>query len=1110
MKLKLLSIVLLFPFFSIAQKNSVLVFSKTAGYRHESIKEGQEFFSAIAKQQGFILKLSEDANDINEKDLKNYNAVVFLNTTGDILDPVQQADFERYIQAGGGFMGIHAATDCEYTWPWYNNLVGGQFASHPGGDVSNVQSGKMNVIDASHPATKHLPASFNKTDEFYDFKNLKKDILKFLISVDESSYKMGKMGDFHPMAWYHDYDGGKVFYSNFGHTSETFSEPLITQHFKAGLNSVWATKLDYSKVKTERAPEENRFVRTILSTNLNEPTELAIMPNGKVVYVERKGAVKIWNPKNNTNKIAAQFNVYNKFEYGLMGVGLDPKFEQNNWIYFYYSPVDENETQNYLSRFTYNQAKDTIDLTSEKILLKVNVKRIECCHTGGSIDWDSKGNLFLSTGDDTNPFASDGYAPIDFRKDRRGWDALSTSGNTNDLRGKILRITPQNDGTYTIPDGNLFDKNDEKARPEIYVMGNRNPYRIAVDKTTDFLYWGEVGPDAGKTDSSRGPEGIVEFNQARKAGNFGWPMFTGDNFAYNAYDFDTKKSGPKFDPGNPINNSTNNTGLNKLPPTQKPMIWYGYDNSSLFPKLGKGGANPMGGPVFHSSEYKKSKSTFPKYFDNKFFAYEWMRDWIMLVEMDKDGNYKSMEQFMPNTKFYHPMDMAFSNDGVLYVLDYGMSWFAQNQEATLSRIVYNAGNRTPLVKTKADITEGAAPLLVNFNSEGTIDYDNDKLSYLWTFGKNMAPSNLKNPKIKFNKPGNYEVKLLVKDDKGNQNTSFINIKVGNELPKIDINIKSNKSFAIGDNIDYEVLINDKEDGKLGSGIKAEDVMVSIDYIEGYDKTMLEQGHKSNENFTMGRRLIEKSDCAACHQNNKKSIGPSYQDIAGKYKKTTENINLLSSKIINGGGGVWGEQAMAAHPQLSKSDSRDIVDYILSINDKQSNSKPLKGTHSTAENKSKKEGAYIIKASYTDKGGKIIGPLSNSKVISINSPILKAGNFDFAEKTQKFDVPGVGELLIAIDDSYAKYNSIDLNSINNITISSFSRKGSTVGGKIEIRQKSKEGNLIAEVIVNEGDTEPKKVLLNNKLSSVEDLFFVFKNPDSGGRPLFGLSKIEFEK
>jgi cytochrome c len=193
---------LLFTTFQVlAQQNSVLVFSKTEGFRHASIKEGRAFFEKLGKNSGFNVTLSENSEDFNEENLKKFNAVVFLNTTGDILNPAQQADFERYIQAGGGYMGIHAASDTEYTWPWYNDLMGGYFASHPGRNVSNVQTGKMTVLDKTHPSTAHLPETFERADEFYDFKSLKKDILKFLVKVDENSYKEGQMGDFHQMSW---------------------------------------------------------------------------------------------------------------------------------------------------------------------------------------------------------------------------------------------------------------------------------------------------------------------------------------------------------------------------------------------------------------------------------------------------------------------------------------------------------------------------------------------------------------------------------------------------------------------------------------------------------------------------------------------------------------------------------------------------------------------------------------------------------------------------------------------------------------------------------------------------------------------------------------------
>ncbi len=1095
-----------------SQQKKVLVFSKTMGFRHASIEAGKPFFQAWGKQAGVQVDLTENSDDFNEENLKKYNAVVFLSTTGDVLNPAQQADFQRYIQAGGGYMGIHAASDTEYDWPWYNDLMGGYFASHPGAPDGNVQNGKMTVLDKNHPATAHLPTTFEREDEFYDFKSLKTDKLKFLIEVDEKSYKQGKMGDFHPMAWYHNFDGGKAFYTNFGHTPETFSQPDMQKHLIGGLTWVMTEKLDYAKATSKRAPEENRFIKTNLEKNLFEPTELAVMPNGKVIFTERRGDLKVWNPETKATKVVAKIDVYSKFEYGLMGVGIDPKFEENNWVYLYYTPATEDHSDQFLSRFVYNQEKDELVLDSEKVVLRFPAKRIECCHTGGSIDWDANGNLFLSTGDDTNPFASDGYAPIDFQEGRAGWDALRSSGNTNDLRGKILRITPQPDGTYTIPDGNLFAQGTPKTRPEIYVMGCRNPYRISVDQRTGFLYWGDIGPDAGKADPNRGPDGQVEFNQAQRAGNYGWPMFVGDNDAYNAYDFATKTSGPKFDPEKPINNSPNNTGLQELPPTNRPMIWYGYGESKKFPLLEKGGANPMAGPVYYADEHNGTNK-FPEYFNGKFFAYEWMRDWIILVDMDENGKYIGMERFMPNTKFYHPMDMAFGKDGKLYVLEYGMNWFAQNENAMLSVIEFNPGNRTPVVKVSADKDAGAAPLTVKLSSSGTMDYDGDEVKYLWEFGaidKKLKPVKSANPTVTFNKPGNYEVALTVTDSKGNRNRETMQIKVGNEMPNVDIAVNGNSSFFFGDNpIDYQVKIQDKEDGTLESGIKSEDVVVSINYLEGYDKTVIEQGHKSNISYVAGKRLIEVNDCKACHNMEKKSIGPAYKAVADKYKRNSRNVTYLAEKIIKGGGGVWGEQGMSAHPELAVSEARDMADYILSLNEVQK-SEPVAAKYTPTAHKEKKEGAYLIQATYTDKGGKVIGPMTGTKTVALRSPIIKATSYDTSKDAMKFDAPGIGEITVANDGGHIGFNDIDLTDIKTIIIGAFSNPSQTAGGNVEVRSGGVAGKLLGTVTIPEMSMVPQKLELPSAAMKPEDLYFIFSNPRASGKPLFGLTNIEFQK
>ena len=210
----------------------LLVFSKTEGFRHQSIEAGKEFFLKFGIENNYAVDTTEDASIFTEVNLKQYSAIIFLNTTGDILNTDQQNSFESYIQAGGGFVGIHAASDTEYDWPWYGKLMGGWFNGHP--SDPNVRKGKVTVLDKNHPATESLPDSWEKTDEFYNFKSLNTE-MNFLISVDEKSYGAGKHGDFHPLSWYHDFDGGRAFYTNFGHTPETFSEKEFIEHITGGI-----------------------------------------------------------------------------------------------------------------------------------------------------------------------------------------------------------------------------------------------------------------------------------------------------------------------------------------------------------------------------------------------------------------------------------------------------------------------------------------------------------------------------------------------------------------------------------------------------------------------------------------------------------------------------------------------------------------------------------------------------------------------------------------------------------------------------------------------------------------------------------------------------------
>lgn len=227
-----------------AAKPKVLVFSKTAGYHHNSIAVGNIAIQKLGTENNFEVDTTTDADKFNFKNLKQYKAVIFLSTTGDVLNETQQAAFEKYIQSGGGFMGIHAATDCEYNWPWYGNLVGAYFLAHPA-----QQEATLNIVDQNNISTKNLPNPWKRKDEWYSFKWVASGLHE-LITIDENSYDLGKIAPMkhHPMAWYHEYDGGRAFYTELGHTDESFADSLYLGHILGGIE--YAMGLKSAKAKS--------------------------------------------------------------------------------------------------------------------------------------------------------------------------------------------------------------------------------------------------------------------------------------------------------------------------------------------------------------------------------------------------------------------------------------------------------------------------------------------------------------------------------------------------------------------------------------------------------------------------------------------------------------------------------------------------------------------------------------------------------------------------------------------------------------------------------------------------------------------------------------------
>ena len=239
----------------------ILVFTRTKGYFHESIPTGAAAIMQLGKGNNFVADTTSDARYFVEDSLKNYSVVVFLSTTGNVLNADQQVAFERYIQAGGGFVGVHAAADTEYDWPWYNKLVGAYFLSHP-----RQQKATITILDKNNPATAFLPEKWDRFDEWYNYRNVQPD-LKVLANLEESTYEGGVMGDAHPFIWYHDFDGGRAFYTGAGHTKESYSDSLYMQHLAGGIKYAIGNgqPLNYSKSYAVKAPEDNRFTKTVLS-----------------------------------------------------------------------------------------------------------------------------------------------------------------------------------------------------------------------------------------------------------------------------------------------------------------------------------------------------------------------------------------------------------------------------------------------------------------------------------------------------------------------------------------------------------------------------------------------------------------------------------------------------------------------------------------------------------------------------------------------------------------------------------------------------------------------------------------------------------------------------
>jgi len=751
--------------------------------------------------------------------------------------------------------------------------------------------------------------------------------------------------------------------------------------------------------------DADRLEKEVVVRACDDPMQLEVLPDGRLLFIERYGRVKQFDPQTQKTHVIGEIPITLHYETGLLGLALDRSFAKTGWLYLFFCPKEQSDTLR-LSRFTLRDGK--VDMASETKLLDYPIQLEQDIHMGGGLYMDGRGILHLGTGDNCLPIAE---IPIDQRPGREAFDAFRSSANSNDLRGKVLRIHPNPDGTYSIPEGNLFP-DGRGGRPEIYAMGTRNAFRVSVDEENGWVYWGDVGPNIAPN-LGIGPNGYDEINQARTAGNFGWPMCIGPNEPFRNYDFETKQAGELFDLNKPMNLSRNNTGAKELPAPVPALIWYPSGPSEQFPALGSGGRSAMVGPVYHFDEANASPLKLPNEFDRSLFVFDWTRNWVFTATFDPAGNLSELRPFMPESVFRKPIDMKFANDGTLYVIEYGDRW-AQNTDSQIVRIVYRRGNRAPLAAVQAEPSAGRQPLTVRLDATASRDRDDDKtLAYAWSLnGQPMPEWSGPTPQTTFETSGRYEVGLTVSDAAGATSKTSTTVYVGNSRPAVRVTRPPHGSFFTpGEMIHYSIAADDMEDGSTSGGaIATERLLLSHRLLQR--RFSIESDASGQpveiEEVDPGLALMRKTTCFSCHTTQSTSGGPPYLEVGRKYAQDAEARERLAAKIISGGAGVWGAKAMPPHPQHTLEQARLMVDWILSLAH-DDEAAPISGSRGFFRAVRSRPafgfvpGSLVLRAEYTDNGAGPAPPLRGEDVCVLHARQKRAASFDLHSGAEIVDV-----------------------------------------------------------------------------------------------------------
>ncbi len=828
--------------------------------------------------------------------LARFRAVVFWGASAQSLNAAQRTAFEGYIQSGGGFVGVHATGG---NWHWFRRMNGEL--------VSTAKRHEQKKLEAS---AKAEAAKLAKGEG----NGIHQEEIVSKAPVQRS------------------FDGGRAWVRP---ESIDLKDLDALEQVVSGITYAGRLEDPFHGLDLEkRRPTDDFFQVDELVADLEDPMEIAPLPDGQVLILERLGAIKVYVPGKGVRKlamldVAAQGKPGYKsdwFEGGGLGIAVDPDYGvKNDFVYIFYSlpdapgPDAPGKHTNRLSRF---RLVDGDLLAYEKVLLDVPDDRHgRVCHVGGSLCFGKDRLLFVACGDNANPFESGGRTPIDERPGRWKFDAQRTSGNMNDLRGGIsrIRINETGDG-YTIPAGNLFPPGTDKTRPELFVKGCRNVWRIGYDSKTGGISWGDVGPDAGGPDANRGPTGYDCIGFAPTAGYYGWPYARGPRDFYVDYDFASGKSGASFADGI-TNDSPNNTGPQKLPEVRPALMWYTHGGVPQFPEIGGGGRTACVSVIYNQEGRARS---LPAWYDRVIFFHEWTRERLDLVKLDDDNQVEEVFPFLRNRRFLHPSDMAQDAMGNLYILEYGTKWTG-NKNGRLLKVAFKGWKYPPVITLDPDERFGG--LKTPFVFEAKVATAEDKpATAVWDFGDGEKAEGLKVSHV-YAKSGRYTATLTVTDADGIQASSSVPVSAGNTYPEVKVGFKgAPKAIPWGEPLGVEVDATDAEDGDLSA-----DVKITASFGVPFNKPLPDPRLIGLDPALRGTQLMADNACVACHSALSENVGPSYIEVAKRYKNDPKRIETLTHSITQGISGKWGAHSpMPSFADLPKGDVADLVAAIHSL------------------------------------------------------------------------------------------------------------------------------------------------------------------------------------